>query len=175
MCQHLHFVESPCLECSSERVMETPTWPIHSVSFRRNVSDDECSEEDSKDLGEDEHLFMERAGEQIINAVAEHQGGQQSIEASIDTAVDVKTQEAFLTELHTNMSVRYPELLFSMASGISSSTNAQVIPTMLITLATFILHMAWFHAFKYQYSTRFTQLRFWWECGRRRYLKAVMS
>ena len=80
MCQHLRFVESPRLECSSKRVMdsvmETPTRPIHSVSFRRNVSDDECSEEDSKDLGEDEHLFMERAGEQINNAVAEHQGGQ---------------------------------------------------------------------------------------------------
>ena len=76
----------------------------------------------------------------VINVVTEHQG-EQSIESSIDTAaVDVETQEAFLTELRTNLSARYRELLFSMASGIANSTSTQVISTMLITPATFHHH-----------------------------------
>ena len=119
--------------------METQTQHIHCVLFHQNASDNDCNKGESE--GKD--LSMERVGEQmstVINAVTEHQG-EQSIESSIDTAVvDIETQEAFLTELRTNLSAHYPELLFSMASGIANSTSMQVIPTMLITPATFHHH-----------------------------------
>ena len=56
-------------------------------------------------------------------------------------AVDVETQEKFLKELRDVLSVYHPELFFLyMASGITDSYNAQVIPAMLITPLIFHHH-----------------------------------
>ena len=86
---------------------------------------------------------MDDSGEQmsIVNDAAREHRGEQSIESSIDAAaIDVKTQELFLMELRNDLSTRYLELLFSMASGVANSASTQVIPTMLITPAIFHRH-----------------------------------
>ena len=86
---------------------------------------------------------MDDSGEQmsIVNDAAREHQGEQSIESSIDAAaIDVKTQELFLMELRNDLSTRYPELLFSMASGVANSASTQVIPTMLITPTIFHRH-----------------------------------
>ena len=57
MCQHLT-LSGMRQECSSKRLMETPT----RHPFRQNVSDDDCEEGESE--GED--LSMERAGEKML-------------------------------------------------------------------------------------------------------------
>jgi len=57
------------------------------------------------------------------------------------TPVDVKTQEEFLKQLRDGpLSVRYPELLFSMASGIMDGTSVGAIPVMLIAQTTLHHH-----------------------------------
>ena len=118
--------------------METPTQDIQRVLFCQDTSDSENDQE------EDEDLPMEdAAGEQAstCNDTDREQHGEQSIELSVTAAaVDVETQEKFLKELRDVLSVRHPELLFSMASGVTDSSSAQVIPTMLITPSIFHHH-----------------------------------
>ena len=118
--------------------METPTRDIQHVPFHQDTSESESDQE------EDEDLPMEDvAGEQAstCNDTDGEQHGEQSIESSVAAAaVDVETQEKFLKEHCDVFSVRHPELLFSMASGVTDSSSAQVIPTMLITPSIFHHH-----------------------------------
>jgi len=90
--------------------------------------------------GESQILSMEVAEEDasiVNNAVL----GEQSIELSMRAApVEVKVQETFLNELHGSLSARYPELLFSMASGKMAGVSTMDIPVMLIAQKTLHHH-----------------------------------
>jgi len=106
--------------------MDTP------IRHIRCAQDDSYTSHDDSEQGED--LSMEDGGERASttnNAVAV---GEQSVDSSMSaTPVDVKTQKEFLKQLRDGpLSVRYPELLFSMASGTMDGASVGVIPVKLI-------------------------------------------
>ena len=114
--------------------MDMPTRHIQVTSFRLNAeSHDDDVQDQSLESAEDHATLDDVRREQLVD---------HSIEANISPApsVDVEMQEEFLKSFCDNLSARYSELLFSMASGVMDGVITTAVPVMLIARKTLHYH-----------------------------------
>ena len=128
--------------------MDTPTRRIQFASFHLNEESYDGNVQDQSLESAEDHATLDDVGrEQLVD---------HSIEANISSAlsVDVEVQEEFLKSLCDNLSARYSELLFSMASGVMDGVSTTTVPVMLIAQKTLHYHPLYGLVSRIQVSVR---------------------